>query len=90
MMQIKLNSITLCRLLILKIPSETQNFTGCKKLWVRVLVISAWKEDLNGITFVFLQIVKCSPDPCLLLAQFLREECMLFFMSSSVNSGGWI
>ena len=40
--------------------------------------MTAYKNDLICMTFVYVQIVKCNPDPCLLLSQFLREECIIF------------
>ena len=53
-----------------------RNFTSRRTL--SATTISAYKNDLSCMTFVYVQIVKCNPDPCLLLSQFLREECIIF------------
>ena len=39
-------------------------------------LVLLWFEVIN----LCLQIVKYNPDPCLMLSQLLREECIFFIM----------
>jgi len=52
---------------------------GCQHQQLCMSSLHVHYRGVHLIT-VNLQIVKCNPDPCLLLAQFLREECIFFIV----------